>query len=79
METLSLGDVVRRFKTMSTRRYTEGVTQSGWSVFRGRLWQRNYFEHIIRDERDLAGIQRYIEENPLRWEFDDENPRKKIP
>jgi REP element-mobilizing transposase RayT len=38
------------------------------------MWQRHYFEHIIRDAPDLARIRRYIEENPLRWEFDGENP-----
>jgi hypothetical protein len=38
------------------------------------VWQRNYYEHIIRDEPDLTRVRRYIEENPLRWEFDQENP-----
>jgi putative transposase len=39
---LSLGDVVHRFKTMTTKRYTDGVKRSGWRPFEGRLWQRNY-------------------------------------
>jgi REP element-mobilizing transposase RayT len=46
--TLSLPDVVHRFKTMTTKRYTDGVKQSGWPPYPGKLWQRNYYEHIIR-------------------------------
>jgi REP element-mobilizing transposase RayT len=38
------------------------------------VWQRNYYEHIIRDERDLDRIRAYIAENPLRWPEDEENP-----
>jgi len=73
---MSLGDVVHRFKTMTTKRYADGVKQSGWATFRGRLWQRNYYEHIIRDEPALDRIRRYIDENPLRWAFDAENPQR---
>ncbi len=39
-----------------------------------RVWQRNYFEHIIRHERALNAIRRYIAENPLRWHLDRYNP-----
>ena len=74
--TMSLGDVVHRFKTMTTKRYADGVKQSGWATFRGRLWQRNYYEHIIRDEPALNRIRRYIDENPLQWAFDAENPHR---
>jgi REP element-mobilizing transposase RayT len=73
---MSLGDVVHRFKTMTTKRYADGVKQAGWATFRGRLWQRNYYEHIIRDEPALDRIRRYIDENPLRWAFDAENPQR---
>jgi REP element-mobilizing transposase RayT len=44
-----------------------------WPPFPGRLWQRNYYEHIIRDERSLDLIREYIENNPWRWEEDPEN------
>jgi len=72
--TLSLPDVVHRFKTMTTKRYTDGVKQSGWPPFRGRLWQRNYYEHIIRNDESLDRIREYILNNPLQWELDRENP-----
>jgi REP element-mobilizing transposase RayT len=39
-----------------------------------RIWQRNYFEHVIRNEDSLNRIRRYVQENPLRWAFDRENP-----
>jgi putative transposase len=38
------------------------------------LWQRNYYERVIRDERELAAARRYIVENPIKWADDDENP-----
>jgi hypothetical protein len=38
------------------------------------VWQRNYFEHIIRNEQSLNRIRRYILDNPVRWEFDQDNP-----
>jgi putative transposase len=72
--TLSLPDVVHRFKTMTTKRYADGVKETGWSPFPGRLWQRNYYEHIIRNEDELDRIQEYIVVNPTRWESDRENP-----
>ncbi|HEX4953797.1 MAG TPA: transposase [Thermoanaerobaculia bacterium] len=71
---LSLPDVVHRFKTLTTRRYIEGVKQQGWMTFRARLWQRNYHEHVIRDEESLALIREYIANNPAGWAEDQENP-----
>lgn len=71
---LSLPDVVHRFKTSTTKRYVDGVKQLGWRGFSGRLWQRNYFEHVIRSEDSLTRIRLYILDNPARWEFDRENP-----
>ncbi len=71
---LSLADVVGRFKSLTTRRYTEGVTRSGWTPYRGRVWQRNYYEHIIRDETSLHRIRAYIDANPSAWASDAENP-----
>lgn len=62
---LSLGDVVHRFKTMTTKRYADDVEQSGWPAFPGRLWQRNYYEHIIRNDDSLDRIREYIADNPL--------------
>ncbi len=40
------------------------------------VWQRNYYEHIIRDERTLNAIRRYIQENPRHWHLDRENDQR---
>jgi putative transposase len=78
MPVISLGDVVRRFKTITMKKYVKGVKHCGWIRFDGRLWQRNYFEHIIRNEKSLNLIREYIVQNPLRWEYDRENPDRSI-
>jgi putative transposase len=69
----ALGAVVQWFKTMTTNEYIRRVREGTWPPFRKRLWQRNYWEHIIRDEADLADIETYIECNPGEWAWDREN------
>ena len=71
---LTLGDIVNWFKTMTTNQYIRGVKQNRWSSFGGKLWQRNYYEHIIRNEDELNHVRQYIDENPLNWQTDEENP-----
>ena len=65
-----LHDVVRWFKTMTTNAYIRGVKNMGWQRFNRKLWQRNYWEHIIRNEKSLEQIANYIYENPMRWQQD---------
>jgi REP element-mobilizing transposase RayT len=62
--------VVQWFKTMTTNEYIRGVKTRDWPPFDGRLWQRNYYEHIIRNARSHQQIADYIATNPLRWEQD---------
>jgi REP element-mobilizing transposase RayT len=71
-----LPEIVQWFKTMTTNEYIRGVRQFCWPAFRCRLWQRNYYEHIIRGEESLNRLRRYIAENPLRWHLDRENPNR---
>ena len=63
---------------MTTNEYIRGVKTLGWQPFPGRLWQRNYFEHIVRNDATLDRIWLYIASNPTRWDSDDENPQKAI-
>ena len=70
----TLGYIVNWFKTMTTNQYIRGVKQNRWPAFAGRLWQRNYYEHIIRNEEELNHIRQYIADNPLNWRTDEENP-----
>jgi REP element-mobilizing transposase RayT len=71
---MSLFDVVQRFKSLTTARYRHGVHQLNWPPFPSRLWQRNYFERIIRGEDELSAIREYIRNNPMKWADDEENP-----
>ena len=73
---MSLPDVVHRFKSFTTAQYRHGVKNEGWTPFPGRLWQRNYYEHIIRSEEELSRIRRYIAENASEWALDCENPAR---
>jgi len=76
---MSLVDVVHRFKSLTTNRYGDGVRQLDWPAYRGRLWLRNYYEHIIRDEASLNRIRQYIADNPAQWALDAENPSRQPP
>jgi len=63
----SLADIIQAFKSLSTRTYIGGVREHEWPPFEGRLWQRNYWERIIRNERELLAVRDYIERNPQSW------------
>ena len=65
----SVGSLVAQFKATAARRINVARETPGAPV-----WQRNYYEHVIRDEGDLEEIRRYIAENPQRWGEDRENP-----
>jgi REP element-mobilizing transposase RayT len=71
-----LSKIVQWFKTMTTNGYIQGVKQSGWLPFSGKLWQRNYYEHIIRNDRELNAIREYIWNNPRNWSSDSDNPQQ---
>jgi len=74
-----LRGVVQWFKTMSTNAYIRGVKQQGWPPFRGKLWQRNYWERIVRNETELNRIRAYIQDNPAQWESDQLHPNPTSP
>ena len=59
---------------MTTNEYFRNVYEKGWQRLHGKLWQRNYYERIIRNEQELMNISEYIRNNPLRWDLDEENP-----
>ena len=65
----SLGAVVGNFKSVTARRINKIRKSPGEPV-----WQRNYYDHIIRDEDDLKRVRRDILENPIRWDEDAEKP-----
>ena len=65
----SLGSFVAGFKSAVTKRINEQRGMPGVPV-----WQRNYYEHIIRNDADLRRIREYIANNPLKWELDQLHP-----
>ncbi|HEY9635304.1 MAG TPA: transposase [Coleofasciculaceae cyanobacterium] len=69
-ENLVLGDIVGAFKSITTHQYTIGVYQQNWVPFFKRLWQRNYYENIVRHETALQTFRQYIRNNPRSWESD---------
>ena len=66
----TVGRLVGAFKTVSTKRINEQRGAPG-----AQVWQRNYYEHIIRDQASLNRIREYIQNNPAQWTLDRENPR----
>ena len=70
----TIGDIIGAFKSITTHEYIMGVRQLGWPPFSGKFWQRNYYEHIVRAEADLARIRAYIQNNPARWARDRLHP-----
>ena len=75
----TLGEMVGTFKSISTDEYIRGVRAQGWPRFSGKLWQRNFYEHIIRNEVELERIRAHIRRNPQRWEIDRCNPECAVP
>ena len=71
--THSLPEIIAIIKSYTTHLYSQGVRELGYLAFSKRLWQRNYYEHIIRNENSLKQIRQYIFDNPLQWERDKNN------
>lgn len=66
----TVGDMMDAFKSITTVEYIRGVKTFGWQRFSGKIWQRNYYEHIIRDEQSYQRISEYIINNPAKWADD---------
>ena len=68
-----LPNVIGYFKMKTGKRINQLRARPGAAV-----WQRNYYEHIIRSEDELGKIREYIATNPLRWLSDPENPGREV-
>jgi len=66
----SLSAIMQNFQSVTTRKINQIRKTPG-----SKLWQRNFFEHIIRDEKELNQVREYVINNPLEWELDKENPK----
>jgi putative transposase len=68
----SIGAIIGCYKAAVSRRFRAICETPGMVV-----WHRNYYEHIIRNDRDWNRVRAYIRENPERWDEDEENPLRK--
>ncbi len=66
-----LPKVIGYFKMNTAKLINQMINRSG------PFWQPNYYEHIIRNEKELSRIREYIQNNPLKWDLDRENPMSK--
>ena len=71
--TPTLGMIVGAFKSKSVKDVLAHIEENRLDMI-GKIWQRNYFERVIRNERDLDNIRTYIKNNPANWAQDEENP-----
>lgn len=66
----TVGDIIGTFKSLTTIEYIKMVKQGKLPNFDKRIWQKNYYEHIIRNEKEYYKISEYIENNPSKWDED---------
>jgi REP element-mobilizing transposase RayT len=64
-------EIVGAFKSISAR-HVNTIRGTG-----GPVWQRGFYEHVVRDESDRDRIRTYIDENPMKWDLDEENPERR--
>jgi len=68
---IAIGDIIGAYKSLVSNECLKIYTSK--NVRMGKLWQRNYYEHIIRDEKSLFFIRKYIHDNPINWSNNAEN------
>jgi REP element-mobilizing transposase RayT len=64
---ISLTDLVQTFKSLTTVEYARGVRENRYPTYDRVLWQRSFYDRILRDRRSLEAARQYIESNPARW------------
>lgn len=77
----TLGQIIAYFKYQTTKqinaRYQTGAKTAPLQEF-NKIWQRNYYEHVVRNESELLKIREYVKLNPQIWERDRNNPIKNL-
>ena len=73
----SLGHVIRWWKVTTTKRYAHGVRSRRWPPFARRLWQRGYYDRVLRNDDEIAHARGYIARNPAKWAQDPNNPERR--
>jgi putative transposase len=71
----TVGEIVGAFKSLCIHDWLTYMKEKEIDAV-GKFWQRNYYEHVIRNEYELNKIREYIQNNPLKWSLDRENPER---
>jgi putative transposase len=69
----TVGEIVGKYKSLCLHDWLICIRENKINAT-GKFWQRNYYEHVIRNEDELNRIREYIQNNPLKWHLDKENP-----
>ena len=72
----TVSDVICSFKSKCTVEYIRLIKRNDLNIS-GKIWQRSFFDHVIRNDRSLKNIREYIKNNPATWDIDEENINKK--
>ena len=67
----TLSEYIRRFKMITTKSYIDGVKSGIYPRFGKMIWQKSFYDHIIRNENEYLRVWKYIDENPLKWTTDE--------
>lgn len=68
---MTVSEMVQRFKTVTTKLYIDGVKSGLYPPFEKKIWQKSFYDHIIRNEKGYLEIWQYIDENPYKWHEDE--------
>jgi hypothetical protein len=66
-----LSEYIRRFKTITTKLYIDGVKEGYYPPFDKAIWQKSFYDRILRDEAEYLRAWKYIDENPTKWSLDE--------
>ncbi|MBI4650818.1 hypothetical protein HY745_05945 [Candidatus Desantisbacteria bacterium] len=78
MATATIGKIIGQYKSLCVNEWLQYIKKNNIDAS-GKFWQRNYYEHIIRNEQSLNKIREYIINNPLKWDLDEYNPVHRTP
>ncbi|NMC57440.1 MAG: transposase [Eubacteriaceae bacterium] len=70
---ITIFDIVKQFKTVTTRIYIDYVQAGNYEPFNKKIWQKSFYDRIIRNETDYQHTWKYIDENVLKWNEDEMN------
>ena len=68
----TISQIIRSFKSKSALEYVKYINDNNLNIS-GKIWQRSFYDHVIRNKQSLNAIREYISNNPLKWDDDENN------